>query len=272
MDQGKYGEKYVTTGETKEVDGHLVWRIKATQDFTSASYTRVFKNETGGWLEFPGHDHPSQVGARPNLPQSGNAWVGGVAVVLDRACVEGNARLSGECVMRDNALIGDNVVVGGKCTLQNHVSLSNDVYVYGKVTLKDYAQLSDRVSVEGEAVVSGTAQLNGYAHLSYDARVNSVTLYTGEVRRWARVERPGEVITVDGLFSDPVTVYRAANAAKHLVTAGCQTFQLDWDLAELAREHGWTLPVGWRSIRNGLLAVVRTWEPVETLMEVSEEV
>ena len=78
-------KKYILTSETKEVNNHILHRIKALKDFGD-----VKKGDLGGWLE-----------NESNLSQEGNCWVSenaavyGAAWVSDDAQVHGNARVYG---------------------------------------------------------------------------------------------------------------------------------------------------------------------------------
>lgn len=270
-----YGDKFEVTGDTKEVDGHLVWQIRATKDFSAGigrGY-RVLKHDLGGWLEFPGHDHESQWGHHGyGLRQLDASWVNQDAVVLDQAMVSENARVYNHAVVRDRAVVDGYAHVSGRDTvIRGSARVGGEAYVHsyrgdGPIVVEDYVTIGDHAVVEGGATISGYACLRGYVNVTEGARIKDSTLYSGSIRRDARITRRSEIIVVEGFLPEgTLTVYRAANEANHVVTAGCQTFTLDLstkELTELAAEHGWQLPVGWRSLRNGLLAVVRTWNPV----------
>ena len=72
-------KKYELTSETKNVFGHILYRIKALSSFGCVS-----AGDLGGFLE-----------SEKNLSQNGDAWVYGNAEVYGDAWVYGNARVYG---------------------------------------------------------------------------------------------------------------------------------------------------------------------------------
>ena len=72
-------KKYELTSETKNVFGHIFYRIKALSSFGCVS-----AGDLGGFLE-----------SEKNLSQNGDAWVYGNAEVYGDAWVYGNARVYG---------------------------------------------------------------------------------------------------------------------------------------------------------------------------------
>lgn len=79
-------KKYELTGETKEIDGKILHRIRALIDIPEHD---VKAGDLGGWIE-----------AERNLSQNGEAWVTGSARVIGNAWVSGNARImkSSDCI------------------------------------------------------------------------------------------------------------------------------------------------------------------------------
>jgi hypothetical protein len=79
-------KKYKLTGETKEIDGKILHRIRALIDIPEHD---VKAGDLGGWIE-----------AKRNLSQNGEAWVTGSACVTGKAWVSGNARImkSSDCI------------------------------------------------------------------------------------------------------------------------------------------------------------------------------
>ena len=71
-------KKYELTSETKNVFGHILYRIKALSSFGCVS-----AGDLGGFLE-----------SEKNLSQNGDAWVYGNAEVYGDARVYGNAEVS----------------------------------------------------------------------------------------------------------------------------------------------------------------------------------
>ena len=84
-------KKYELTGETINVFGKTLHRIRATRDFSN-----VHAGDLGGFIEDErnlSHDENAWVGG--NARVSGNAWVGGNALVGGNAWVGGNALVKG---------------------------------------------------------------------------------------------------------------------------------------------------------------------------------
>lgn len=86
-------KKYELTGETKEIGGVTLHRIRALIDIPEHD---VKAGDLGGWVE-----------AETNLSQNGAAWVTGKAWVTGAACVTGSA-----CVMDSARVTGAAWVTG----------------------------------------------------------------------------------------------------------------------------------------------------------------
>ena len=82
-------KKYEFTGETKQVNGVTVKRIKAVKDFGSTK-----AGELGGWIE-----------NESNLSHEGNCWI------ADEACVYGNAHIGGDACVDREIIDGDTVII-----------------------------------------------------------------------------------------------------------------------------------------------------------------
>ena len=90
-------KKYELTSETKNVFGHILYRIKALSSFGCVS-----AGDLGGFLE-----------SEKNLSQNGDAWVYGNAEVYGDARVYGDAWVSGNAeVYGDARVYGDAWVYG----------------------------------------------------------------------------------------------------------------------------------------------------------------
>ena len=90
-------KKYELTSETKNVFGHILYRIKALSSFGCVS-----AGDLGGFLE-----------SEKNLSQNGDAWVYGNAEVYGDAWVYGNARVYGNAEVYGDAWVyGDARVYG----------------------------------------------------------------------------------------------------------------------------------------------------------------
>lgn len=91
--------KYKLTGETKEIGGKILHRIRALIDIPAHA---VKAGDLGGWIE-----------AERNLSQKGAACVADEArvmdeaFVMDSACVMGSACVTGKARVRGKALVTD---------------------------------------------------------------------------------------------------------------------------------------------------------------------
>ena len=147
--------KYEFTREKKTVDGVVVHRIRATQDFCLANarasqfrgwkkfdgiyLIEIKKGTLGGWLE-----------SMDNLSQDGLAWV------MDDACVYGNARVSGAAIVCDAAK------VYGEAKVQDFALVEDEAQVGDGALIKCHATISDHAVVKGGQVID-EAKIFGYA-------------------------------------------------------------------------------------------------------------
>lgn len=93
--------KYTLTSETKVVQGHTLYRIRALKSFNT-----IIKGDLGGFIE-----------SEENLYQEGTCWVYHNAMVYEEAKVSGEAKLF--C----------RVSVFGKAEISGRAKLSEDVKV-----------------------------------------------------------------------------------------------------------------------------------------------
>ena len=108
-------KKYELTSETKNVFGHILYRIKALSSFGCVS-----AGDLGGFLE-----------SEKNLSQNGDAWVYGNAEVYGDAWVYGNAEVYGDAwVYGDARVYGDAWVSG-------NAEVYGDARVYGNAEVSE---------------------------------------------------------------------------------------------------------------------------------------
>ena len=94
-------KKYKLTGETKEIGGVTLHRIRALIDIPEHD---VKAGDLGGWIE-----------AERNLSQKGAAWVADPALVMDSARVTGKARVMDSARVTGKALVtgsADYITIG----------------------------------------------------------------------------------------------------------------------------------------------------------------
>ena len=96
-------KKYILTNPACEIDGKLLYRIKAIKDFGD-----VKAGDLGGFIE-----------KEDNLSHEGNAWVYdsaqvyGNAQIYDNACIYSNAQVYGNAEVYGNAQVCGNAWVHG---------------------------------------------------------------------------------------------------------------------------------------------------------------
>ena len=181
--------KYEFTREKKTVDGVVVHRIRATQDFhlvnARASCFRgwkkfdgvylieIKKGTLGGWLE-----------SMDNLAQDGLAWV------MDDACVYGNARVSGAAIVCDSARVYGGAQVQDFALIENEAQVSDGALVKCSATISDHAvvkggQIIDRVkifghadvfnvSVEDDAAIGDNAYVHNDGNIDFSVRGDAI--------------------------------------------------------------------------------------------------
>ena len=115
-------KKYELTGETKEIGGKILHRIRALIDIPEHD---VKVGDLGGWIE-----------AERNLSQEGSAWV------ADEACVMDSARVT------DSAWVMDTACVTGKAHVTGAACVMDSAWVTGK------ARVTDSARVMGKALVT----------------------------------------------------------------------------------------------------------------------
>jgi len=180
-------KKYELTGETKEVYGHILHRIRALRDFGDFR-----KGTLGGWVE-----------RERNLSQTGNAWVSdnaevygdakvyGNAWVSDNAEVYGDAKVYGNAWVYDNAKVSDNAEVYGNALVSGNAEVFGNAEVYGDAWVGDNARVygdawvGDNARVYGVAWVSGNATVCGKADVCGDAHIVTNADYTVYKNTWS---------------------------------------------------------------------------------------
>lgn len=127
-------KKYKFTGETREIVGVTVHRIRALVDFSI-----VKAGDLGGWIE-----------SEANLSQEGDAWV------FDNATVFGNAFVSGDALVFGNALVYGGAMVYGDARVSGDARVCGDAMVCGHARVFGDALVSGKARVYGDAKISKT--------------------------------------------------------------------------------------------------------------------
>lgn len=111
-------KKYELTGETKEIGGVTLHRIRALIDIPEHD---VKAGDLGGWVE-----------AETNLSQNGEAWVTDAALVTGKACVTGSARVTGSACVTGNAWVSGNarIMKSSDCITIGAIGSRNDTSTF----------------------------------------------------------------------------------------------------------------------------------------------
>jgi hypothetical protein len=128
--------------------------------------------------------------------------------------------------------------------------------------VRDSAYIGNTAKIFGE--VGGRATVYGYVGRGAVVRGSAVVPEGATLEEGAEVFHGLHVVTMSPPGLGRVTLYRAKGGG-HRVIVGCQRFTLDDKEAveKLAREHGYRLPAGWKSLRKYLLATVKSWDDIK---------
>ena len=132
-------KKYELTNETIEIDGHMLYRIKALKNFGD-----VKKGDLGGFIE-----------KEENLSHEGYCWV------YENAKVFGNAKVFEHAEVYGYAGVYNDAKVFGNAELYGNSIVSGDANVYG-----------DSI-VFGDSVICCNAHVYGYTMVCKDAYISS---------------------------------------------------------------------------------------------------
>lgn len=153
-------DKYQTTGETKVVEGRVVYRIKALRDI---DWWHIKKGDLGGFVK-----------SELNLDTEDDSWIQQDGCVKDTARVEGHS-----CIFGKSVICGKTTLICNKSMVyDSHISdnaiidnslIESDVRIYDDVQLQD-------VHVEKHCLLSGDVKLKKLTVKSYAIIRGSFTL------------------------------------------------------------------------------------------------
>ena len=118
-------KKYELTGETKEIGGKILHRIRALIDIPEHD---VKAGDLGGWLE-----------TEENLSHNGAAWVTDSALVMDAAWVTGSARVMDSARVTGKARVMDSARVTGKALVMGSAWVTGSARVMGEALVTNSA-------------------------------------------------------------------------------------------------------------------------------------
>jgi formylmethanofuran dehydrogenase subunit C len=134
--------KYELTGETKEVCGKLLYRVRYLES-----------GELGGWVE-----------SEKNLSQEGDARV------------LGNAKVSGNALVSGNAHVFQNAKVSGCAQVSGNAKVSGNALVFGNAKVSGCAHVSENAKVFGDAWEVSPLQIQGTKYFFSMSSKTSITV------------------------------------------------------------------------------------------------
>ena len=149
-------KKYEFTGETKEFDEIILYRIRRIKD-----------GLVGGWIE-----------KEENLSHEGDCFV------YDEAVVYGNGKVYGNAKVYNNAEVFGDATVFGYAEVYDYARVCGYTRIYGNAEVYDYA------TVYGYARIYCNAEVYNYARVYDYARVYGIAKVCG---RYAEVFGNAEI-------------------------------------------------------------------------------
>ncbi|WP_375703838.1 hypothetical protein [Bartonella sp. AD13SXNS] len=174
-------KKFALTNETRVINNHTLYRIKALKDFAD-----VKAGTLGGFIE-----------KEDNLSHDGNCWVYDNACVVKSGRVYENARVYGNAAIGGfvygNAHLSDKVWVYQYARVYGNAKLTGSARIYSKAEVYDHAVVSSSSKIYGK--VYGNASVGGYVKVYGsvygNAKVTGYHTIRGLVHGNARLKRDG---------------------------------------------------------------------------------
>lgn len=150
-------KKYILTNPACEIDGKLLYRIKAIKDFGD-----VKAGDLGGFIE-----------KEDNLSHEGNAWVYDSAQVYGGAQVYDNVKVFNIAQVHGNAQIYDNACIYSNAQVCGNAEVYGNAQIYGNSQVYGDSRVYGDAQVCGNAQICGNAWVHGDSKVYEDARVYS---------------------------------------------------------------------------------------------------
>lgn len=140
-----------------------VWCVKALVDIPAHN---VRAGDIGGYID-----------RKSTLSQSGDAWIGGSAYVLDKAAIEGDALVADDAIISGVTVKDHAKIYGNAIVLEGNSPAASDsgFYVSNFAEIYDFAKVSgcyvaENSVISGGAVVTrsvlrGTTKISGFARV-----------------------------------------------------------------------------------------------------------
>lgn len=157
-------EKYVMLkGETKNVLGKTLYRIRAERDFDG-----IKKGEKGGYIQ-----------QYKNLSQYGDCWIYGDATVFEDAVILENARVSRNAVVSGGAIVRGHATVTDNAKVLYHATIDDGAYICDNATVSG-GTVSGNAWVVNDSYISGNCQVKGNARIRGNSQVKGFAIVRGE--------------------------------------------------------------------------------------------
>lgn len=192
-------KKYELTEEiNRRLDGTVLHRIRAVEDFTLADGTEVHAGDLGGWVE---REH--------NLSHSGNAWVSEAALIRGSARVLGSARVYGSAEVYGSAWISGSAQIYGSARVFGDAEVFGSAQIYGLARILGEAEVCGSARVYDLAAVDDSARVCGSAEVCGSAFVYNSATVSGSA-----------VVCGHGQVCDSALVYDSAKVSDSAVVCG----------------------------------------------------
>ncbi|WP_375677558.1 hypothetical protein [Bartonella sp. AS69XJJH] len=148
-------KKFALTNETRVINNHTLYRIKALKDFAD-----VKAGTLGGFIE-----------KEDNLSHDGNCWVANEACVYNNALVSDNATVFNYARVFDNATVCDNAKVFDFASVYDNAKIHDNALVFGYAFVYKHARVFNNAAVCDKAVIRDNAKVYGNAFINWYTRI-----------------------------------------------------------------------------------------------------
>ena len=150
-------KKYELTENTRVIDGHTLYQIRALRDFAN-----VKAGDLGGFVD-----------AERNLSHVGNCWLTPNAAAYDMAFVGEHAQIWGAAVVYDQARVLGSAALYDRAIVRGFADVRGAANVHDDAVVEGSSYLRGSVTVRGNARVCGAARLRGGALIATNAHITN---------------------------------------------------------------------------------------------------
>lgn len=218
-------KKYKLTEETKNYNGHVLYRIKALRNFSN-----VKKGDLGGWVE-----------SEDNLSHKGDCWVYHEAMICGNAIVKDSAIATLNAIISDNSLLSECVAAVG------NVLIYGNAKIYGKACISNNAKISGNAIVKGDVFIFDNAVVTGTAHITG----------TTKIGRNAIIKNSKDFINID--FSDENLTFYRTETYINTIYKHC-SYNIKEFIYEIEKKHDMDLSTKYKSLAYSALLCMDSLE------------